>query len=499
VTARIDKFRDIVWQPNDNYFRSSGPVRITLSGLDDSGDVVLTADDAEGTPEGEIIVRGKLSLTRSDGTIRGSALRLNTGARTGSLRSAEAHVGMVLLGGSTINMAADGVLTARDARLTTCPRHHAHYLLRAQEIRLSRTGKAVARGVVLEVGGRSILVIPYLEKTFKGKVVNPLPLPGYGKETGLKYRLSSDIKSSSHSALNYDLAVAVKRAPFGALSYEKDLGRPPQDAPPPATRNSALEAPFAETLELFPAAGSSPVDYTQHSTVLFASVGSSQYIYNRVRTDIRISRLPEIGIATYRPGTDTQRRSIDRQLGGQMGAAYYGELTVGHYEENLTDEQTSRLQLRVGGASPTFALLPGITLRAAVDWRGAAYGQGGSYMVLAPQAELVWRAGKQTALSAAAIHRVSSGRTPFLFDRLDTRNELRLRYDGDYSRWGVGLQVAYDADRWRAYDTAVSVVHRLDCMEFGLSYRTRSQGLGLVFNLLPQPSATQKTTEESTP
>lgn len=495
ITARIDAFQNIIWQPEDNYFLSPGAVRITLSGLDDGEEIILNADDAEGRPSGEILVRGNVSVRRRDAILTGTSLRFDAVRRTGSMKRAEARVSVLTLTGSEINMAEYGALEAQQARLTTCSCQQPHYFLSAQELRLTPTRKVTARQVRLVVAGRTLLVIPYMEKTFTDRVESPFPLPNYSKETGPKFRLASEVLSSPRSSLRYDGSISLRRPPFGNVAFERALGKPNAEVPPPTLRKSVLDAPFAEALETFPMAGSSPVDYSKHRRVLFAVAGTNEYIYHRVRTDLRVSRLPELGLVAYQSG---------RSSGASAGSAawttydrfsYFGELTGGYYQENTTDTKSARTQLRLGAASPNVLLARNLSFRLGMDARGALYGSGETYTVVAPQAELVWRVRPEMALSVAGIHRTYSGRTPFVFDRLDTRNEVRLRYDGDYPRWGLGLQVAYDADRWRAYDTSFSVVHKLDCMEFGLSYRTRSQGLGVVLNLLPGKAASENLSE----
>ncbi len=484
--ARIDSFKDILWTPADNYFRSPGPVRITLSGLETGETVILTADDAEGKPDGEIIVRGRLSLRRSDAVLSGTSLRLNAADLTGSLSHAEARVGAIRLRGSGITMAKDRTLIARQGRFTTCSKEHPDFCITAQELRLNARGKVVARGVALELGGRRVLVVPYLEKTFTTKVANPFPIPSYSKETGIKYRLATEFLSNARSSLNLDLVASVRRAPFGAVTWELDPGRPNADAVPPLLRKNALSDPTPDALELFPASGAPPVDYVAHPTVLFAAFGANEYAHHRLRTDLRLSRLPEAGIALYHPALRAASERDGQALRLRTDrASFYGVVAGGYYKEVTTGVTDSRASLRAGAVAPSIHLLPSVSLRAGFDWEGAAYGKGGTYSISSPQAELVWQSRGGTALSAGYRYRAEGGRTPFAFDRLAVKNEVRLRYEGDYVRWGLDLMVAYDADRWRAYDTAVSVLHRLDCLEFGLSYRTRSQGFGVVLNLLP--------------
>jgi len=488
--AKIDSFKDIMWRPSDNYFQSPGPVRITLTGRDPADTVVLNADDAEGTPEGEITVKGKLSLQRSDALLTGTALRLNATTLTGSLSKAEAHVGMMKLRGADITMAAGHTFVAHRARFTTCPREDPHFCITATDLKLNANGKVVARNVALELDGRRVLVVPTLEKTFASKVENPFPLPTYSKETGPKVRLANELISSPRTAMDFDVVASLKRAPFGSLSYELDLGRPAPEVAAPSVRSNAISDPVPDALEVFPEGKEPPIGYTNHPTVLFATLGANEYVYHRVRTDIRVSRAPEIGLVAYRGALIRPKEDHGSDVRVRMDRpAVYGQIIGGYYREKPTDASESRALLRMGAVGPALHFAPSLSLRSGVDVQGSAYTDGSTYGIVAPQAEIIWRLASGTALAAGYTYRTSTGETPFLFDKLDVRKEVRLRYEGDYARWGLSLLVAYDADRWRAYDTSVGVLHRLDCMEFGLTYRTRSQGLGVVLNLLPPPPA----------
>lgn len=475
VSAKIDAFRDIVWRPADNYFQSPGPVRITLSGYAGGESIVLTADDAEGKPEGEISVKGRFSLRRSDALMQGSALRLNAATQTGSLSDAEAHVGALSVKGASIEMSAGRWLVARHAHMTTCSRPNPDYLLSAREIRLSPTGMVKAQGVTLTIRGSSVLAIPYLEKSFRERVESPFPLPSYSKETGPKLRVSNEALATARSALTYSLVASLRRAPYGAISYEADLGRPAAESAPPAVRRNALADYRSSTLRIFPSVGPGPIPYEDHPTVLFATLGANEYVNDRLNTDLRLSRLPEIGVASWRAPRGA----------GSHGLSYHWEVTGGHYRERPSSAACSRAQVRAGVATSDLTVAPAIAVRVGLGLAGSAYDTGATYALASPEAEVMWRAGRGSYLAAAYRRQLDGGTTPFTFDRLDVRNEVRLRYDGDYARWGIAMWLAYDADRWRAYDTSVSVLHRLDCMEFGLAYRSRSQGLGVVFNLLP--------------
>lgn len=479
VLVRIDGFRDLIWRPADNYFLSPGPVRIELKSLARGETMVLTADDAEGRPDGDIAVKGRLRLVRQGSVLTGSQLTLNPVTETGSIVAAEALVGRIRVRGDRITMSPDHGLVATGASFTTCGDAAPHYRISARKLRLAETGMVSAEGVTLWIRNRPILAIPWLQKNFRQKVESPFPLPAYSKETGPVFRLRNDTMSSPTSALTYELVAALRKAPYGNVTLERDLGHPAPDAAPPATRKAAWREPRLGALEMHPTFARPDREPTEESdrTVAYATLGVLDYVGNRKRTDLRLNRLPEIGVGRFRPGERSKR--------GRSGFGYHWDVSAGRFREKPTEVESNRAALQVGIASPQLEVLPGLSLRAGLAAAGHAYETGWTHSTLTPECEAFWSAGRQIGFGVAFKHQIEGGKTPFVFDRIDVRNEMRLYCQGDDTQWAYSLAVCYDTDRMRAYDTSFAIKRKLDCLEFGLSYRTRAQGLGVIFNLLP--------------
>lgn len=506
VTVLIDGFQDLVWQPTDNYFRSPGPVRIELRSFQRGETMVLTADDAEGRPDGDIAVRGRFRLVRrrSPGTrgselgeavMTGRELRLNPVTETGSLLGAVAVVAGMRVRGDRLVMTPGRGIVATGASFTTCEKAAPDYRITARELSLTDTGRVTARGVTLWIRRTPLLVVPWMQKSFRQQVESPFPLPGYSKETGLKLRLRNEITSSASSALSYDVTAAFRSPPHGSLSFERALGAVAPDAAPPATRARVLSEPTRSALEMHPLRGmpdERPWD-ASHPVVVYAALGANEYVAHRVRTDLRQSRLPAIGVAGYGPKRDRPgyvgaahlTPGEDREDGPGGGLGYHWDLHAGRYREQPTDVEASRAGISAGVALPGLRLISRLSMRAGLAASGRAYDTGQSHAIVAPECEAFWDAGRELGLGVAYKRQYERGRTPFAFDRSDIANEMRLYLRGDTAHWAYGLAVSYDMDRTRAYETSVTIKHKLDCMEFGLSYRSRSQGFGIIFNLLP--------------
>lgn len=493
-TIRIDSFQTLLWQPDDNYFRSPGPVRIELRSFQRGDRLLLTADDAEGRPDGDIVVRGGFRLVREDSVLTGRELTMNVATETGSLVGARAEIGNMRLTGGKLTFTNEGGLVASQASFTTCAHERPDYRIAAREIRLTENGTVTARGVSLFVGKTPVLAVPWMQRNFKRRVQSAFPLPGYSKETGIKLRVGSNIVSRPEAAMTYEIVASLHQSPFGNVTYERDLGRVSKETLPPNTRKVAMSDPLPSALEMHPTLESGYRDLwdEDHRLVAYAALGAKEAVGNRIRTDLRLSRYPEIGLSGFRSGvrrpSNSGAQQASRSVSGPAVAdrwGYHWDLSAGWYRELPTDAQAGRLALRTGVASPSWTVLPRLELRAGLAMTGALYDRDRSYGVISPEAEARWNAARSVQLGIAYRQQRERGTTPFVVDRVDVRNEMRLYCQGGQPGWDFSLALAYDTDRMRAYDTNVVLRRKLDCMEVGVSYRSRSQGLGLILNLLP--------------
>jgi hypothetical protein len=78
----------------------------------------------------------------------------------------------------------------------------------------------------------------------------------------------------------------------------------------------------------------------------------------------------------------------------------------------------------------------------------------------------------------------SAGSTPFLWDRLDERHEVHLRYQVG-GPWAFEMEPRTELGPLRLIDTTFAVVRNLDCMQIGFAYHTHQHSFEMIFNLLP--------------
>jgi hypothetical protein len=504
TNVTIDLFRMLEWEPTDNFFRSASPIRILFEFTDpitgEKSITTLEAEDVEGSPTSEIKVRGKLTLTRAEGVLTGKQLQFSPGERTGTVMNAQTRIANLSLSGKRVDLLPGQTLKAFGGSFTTCIHGRPDYRITAREVEVQgERQKVKARDVTIWLGGTRLISLPFFEKSFRRTVQNPIPLPGYSKEEGIQFRFRNELLSTPRLLWDYDLRLSLRRTPQGSITYESDLRSPKPDDPPPSSRRIFADDPQRTALESNPALLASSTDLPENRprASFYAQASSSEFVYNRKRSDLRISRLPEVGLSLRnllnRPAApETPPGSLpDAQSAfgrGFLSPSLWlinAEAGLAYIRESPSRTESVRLGGRMDATSPLFQISGPIYVRyGATTWVNL-YEGGKRYTLFAPEVETDLLLRPNTLIGAAYRYQHAFGTTPFLFDRLDVRHELSLRYSFIGGYWGYELRVKYDMERKRAYDTLLSIRRRFDCMEIGVSYQARSQGLGVIFNLLP--------------
>jgi hypothetical protein len=504
TNVTIDLFRMLEWEPTDNFFRSASPIRILFEFTDpvtgEKSVTTLEADDVEGSPNSIIKVRGKIKLTRSEGVLTGEQFQFSPDERTGTVMNAETKVANLSLKGHKIDLLSGQTLKATGASFTTCIHGRPDYRITAREVEVQgERQKVKARDVTIWLGGTRLISLPFLEKSFRRTVQNPIPLPGYSKQEGIQFRFRNELLNTSRVLWDYDIQLSLKRTPQGSITYESDLGSPKLDDPPPSSRRLFTDNPQRTALESNPALLASAADLPENRprTSLYALATSNGFVYNRKRSDLRVSRLPEIGVSFRNllnrpaspetpPGTRPEAQSAFGQ--GFLSPSLWlvnAEIGLAYIQERPSRAESARLGARMDATSPLFKITGPVYIRYGGTTWVNLYEGGRRYTLFAPEVETDVLLRPNTLVGAAYRYQQSFGTTPFLFDRQDVRHELSLRYGFIGAHWGYELRVKYDLERKRAYDTFFSIRRRFDCMEIGISYQARAQGLGVIFNLLP--------------
>jgi hypothetical protein len=497
--VEIDRYRELLYRPDDNYIKSPGPVRIVLIDAITGEKTVLIADDAEGSPTGEIIVKGNLRLERSEGVLSGRDLRFKPEGNEGSIRDATTTVGKIRLSGRELDLLPEGGVKARNAEFTTCTLRRPDYKITAREIVVRPNGRVSAKHIQFYIANRKILSLPSFTRTFSRRVSDPLPLPSYNNQNLIQYRLSGEPMSSAREALDYNILLTMRRTPQGGISYERALDTVDPKAEPPRTRQAASFEPLRSPLESSTRIlqGSAPdVPDPARATNLFGSLTANSFVYNRKFTNVQVSRLPELGFTflnlTNRKGefSGTDGNGVPRAAGLRDVLSPHnwlinGEIAGGWIHELNTKAKGGRFGTRLEAVSPYLRLPGSLRMRVGGTAQSSVYGDASTYTILSPELETTFTPLRNTILGATLRYMDGYGRTPFVYDRIDVRRELRLRYGYYSSGWAADLGVNYDLDRVRAYDMGFSIRRRFDCMEIGIGYQARFQGFNIILNLLP--------------
>jgi hypothetical protein len=491
----IDQYKTLTWEPETDHFVSPGHVRITLEDSVTHQKTILIADDAEGTPDGDIVVKGKLRLERAEGTVTGRTLTYHVGDRTGIMFDARAQVANILLNGERLEVLQNQELKAFNANFTTCIKPTPDYHITAHELTVSNTRSRTVRAkhVSLWLGRTKIITLPSMKRNFGRKVDNAVPMPGYSKENLAVLRLRDDVLDEPKVWFNYDFQLSVLRTPQLSSVYEYDLGNPDEDQPPPRTRRFAAFEPLRTALETTPALlnGSVPEEDIKRVS-LYGMLSTGNYVYNRKRTDIRVIRLPEIGIS-FRNILNRQQPTSEDAPKSVFGTGFFSpanwfinaEAGLGYFQERPTNTNSTRLSFRADATSPLFRISGPVYVRYGGTAWANLYNHNNAYTLLSPEAELNILLRPNTLIGAAYRYQQDFGKTPFLFDQRDVKHELRLRYAFLGAHWAYDTEIKYDMERLRAYDSVFSIRRRLDCLESGVAFGTRSQSINFILNLLP--------------
>jgi len=430
--------------------------------------------------------RGPISLQRAEGIFTGEKLTYNFRNREGTLDQARLETDLFRASGSRIELSSDGRDTLYNARFTTCTLAHPDYVIRARRIRLVPGQYVQADGITFQVGRAVLPALPSYRYSLGTGGGSPTLLPGYDRTDGPYVSISQSLLGGIRSSLDVNARVGIKTLPVGTVDYVLALQ--------PVARSFSARAvlgdvadPLQGTLERLapPIYSRDPheITFQPRSSFFYAMLQNRQFVYNRNFTNISVSRFPEVGVRFVnmfgsRELPAEQAPSLAAPL--QVDVAAYGA-EINELPSHIT---AARFGLRSDLISPAIVIGRRISLRFAFTNWLSYYSTGTAYAILSPEAGLDYLPTRTSRLNVSIRHLADVGTTPFLFDRRDVRNELRMQYQVG-GTWAFGLMSHIDLDHNRAYDNELAVIRNFDCMQVGVYYRTRSQQFGILFNLLP--------------
>ena len=503
---RIDLYTHNEIFTSDGSFTTDGQITYTdpLTGEE----TILTADTLKyEAVNRRIMASGHVLLRRADGTFTGSEVILDVNSRSGTIKNAQIESDYFQMRGELIEARADGSYVLTNGEFTTCVHGRPDYKIRVRQAIIDPKKYIKAKRVKLFLGNFALPTLPSFSRNLtKGSSI-ALPFPTYSRNEGIGFRIQDTPLDEARRSIDYDLRVNFREPPTGFISYQADIGQTPPNATSPRVQLPTLSDPLSGLLERIKAptyqeyTESHYNEVSQRRISFYLTLQNEQFAYNRRRSDLSISRLPEAGLQFQNilghrsPAKNNTSNSQSDQPELTSGEALRLKIpnapallnitaSAGYFHEFPTDVEHGRFSIRTNLASQPVILGKRLGLRFGVSDFLNAYSNGSLYHLFSPEVELDYTPTQTSIFNLAYRYALDNGKTPFQFDRRDIRNEVRLQYQVT-GPWGFGIVSKWDVDRSRAYDTELSVVRNFDCLRVGVAYRARSQSINVIFNFLP--------------
>ncbi len=487
---------------------AEGSVEVRLRQQGSSQYATLYADSFHyDAATGQITASGIVRIVQNEGTFLGKDFQLNLHTRVASVHQAVLETDYFRMQGKEISTLPNGTIVLTSGTFTTCVHDHPDYHLKAAKLTLSpRRSVLTAKKVTFYAGPTRLITLPSYHLTLRGgnSASAPTPLPGYNSSDGIFVQVQRDLLVNQNRTLNMNARINFRHLPTGDLVFQQDVLSTLPGSPPPNVIQAGGSDPLRSTLgELYPPVYSNMAlnDFNRQFEprgVLYAMLQNRVPVYNRNVNNLVISRFPEVGmrfnnllarLPFFKSGSSATLGSAETALQRIPGAPVLlnARIAMGVIQEIPDNTTAGRLALRLRAASQPFLLGRRISFRAGLSEWFNIYSTGTEYNILSPELELDYVPTSTSRFAATYRYLGDAGRTPFIFDRRDVRNNLTLLYQVG-GPWAFGVLSYIDLDHSRAYDGEFAVLRNLDCMQIGLSYRLRSQQIGIIFNLLPPTS-----------
>jgi hypothetical protein len=508
-------------------FQFPDGVHLTYTEEGSKATTTLTAQSAEYDPKTGLLTAHKSArLERTEGSFVADEITYNLVTQAGFVTNGIAESDYFRMRGDRIEALPDGSYQIENGVYTTCIRGRPDYQIRARRLRIKPNQYVTARHVTFYAGPTALITLPTLTRSLTRSSNAPIPTPGYNTTDGFFLNLRDTPIVEPRRSLGFDLQLNFRHLPTGFAAYEFDLKPPAPRAPSPRTLRTSLSDPLRGYLEQL-----TPPTYREYAadryedefaprTTAGIVLQNDQFVYNRRRTDLRVSRFPEVSAhfinvlgrsrdANALQNAQDNAADANGDPAGPAGAVINPilqrtssapflldvSLNAGGISEYPTQVTAGRFSIQTTASTQPLLVGRRISLRFAVsDWINT-YTSGSWYHLFSPETELDYLPTRTTRLGMGYRFSNDTGRTPFAFDRLDVRQELRLLFQTG-GPVGFGVETKFDLERSRAYDTEVAVVRNFDCMQVGFAYALRGQQFNIIFHLFPptRDRATRRTT-----
>ena len=480
------------------------------------GELTLSADTADADlVAGTYDLRGSVRIHEADTTLKAQKVTFE-----GKTSSAVATNAQLFRSYYTIRApriaGTPELITAEDGDFTTVPNGGpADYYLRSQTLTLdSGKRRGTLKNATLYLFGARIVTIPRLSFGLGGagggaKRTLAIPILGVSSRYGTFVAFGNTTRFLQ-LPFQYRLLLPTRQSVEAAVTSGQALYTPPGHPSPavPYTGPTTLldRIRSAATVSSGPLPEGDPLRFTDFlpdpNPISLFNMPSHGGLYldenlsvhvaasgNR-RTDLYISRLPEISLSGNLPLTPVPKVPLYGDPSSLRAALKHIVLylqareTVGDYREQLSSAPYSirarRTNHQIGLSTRPLLIAPNTVLLPSVSVTSSSYsGDKTAYRYDQINIAAAHYFSDLTAVGVQFLASSTSGRSPFDFDVLDTSRELDLRFQTGTARFVAAGRVRYDLSKSGVIDYQVAIGPALRGFIPVLSYNFRTRSLGI--------------------
>jgi len=303
--------------------------------------------------------------------------------------------------------------TLSQGRFTLCDAEKPHFWLKANRLVIAPGKSATLYSGSLSLYGHDLIHYPKYTLSLKGKPQLPVPIVGFNKGWGAHAGFSAPLLGG-----RAQVAVASRGGLVGkwGAGGEVKLG------------------------------SGSPLEWE-------AAVGRREDAKDPFNSALLLNLYPLVFLETTE---------------GRLGTL---TATLGRIEELPTRVLRNKAGIRWLGPGKEVALGDATLTLTPQLWHNW-YAGGQQYSVAALEVELKSRLGPGRTLSLAYVHNAVGGTTPFQYDDVNIKRELRPGLEWRLApKWGVDLAGRYDVDKGEFADDSFTVNAIQHCLTYSLEWR----------------------------
>lgn len=218
-------------------------------------------------------------------------------------------------------------------------------------------------------------------------------------------------------------------------------------------------------------------------------LGLRDRVFGKGDGDLDVSRLPEVNFLGYIPvaGHQDLPQTGDaedvRQALRQIALRLSLNPQFGYYHEYPDGVHHSRQAINASLDARPLLIGPNTLFYPRLGVQSNSYSGGFSYHYYQIDMGIEHFVTDRNAFGLEYIKSKVSGASPFIFDTLDTSNELDLRGQVGNSHHIVNVLLRYDLNRHDIYSWDLTYGHVLHCLVPTISYDARSHNIGVGLNV----------------